>query len=184
MNSSTQGQGLFALWDKHIACNAAGQAGEEQARGGRSNCPFWRAGLANGVQLPDVGVCSKHCVNAGNGVVYAEYVICCETICAETTESPKGMCGNYISCFKQDTVCLLMGHMKWHPGLQTDSACLQRQSGQFNEDCLDFSWVHAYSPASWRNIFEGFSKTVVDALDCWCSREINCSENEYNLLGM
>lgn len=163
-------------------CNAAGQAGGKQARGRWPSCPFQRAVSANGAQLPDVGVCNKRCVNAGNGVGYAA-MIHCETLHTETTESPKGVCGNYISCFEQDCVCLRMGHRRWHPSLQTDSACLRKRSGQFKEDCLDFSWVHAYSPAFWRNNLEGISKTVVDALDCWCSGEVNCSENEYHLLG-
>ena len=118
---------------------------------------------ANGAQLPGVGVCSKRCVNAGNGVGCEEYMICCETLRPETTEPPKGTCRNYISWFKQDAVCLGMGHRRWHPDLQADSARLSKRSGQINEGCLDISWVRAYSPASWRNNLEGISETC-----CWC----------------
>lgn len=110
-----------------------------------------------------VWCCIEHFVNTRIHVKYIAH----GTLHTETHASPNdSICGNCIPCFKQEAACLRTGHKRWHPDGQTDSACVRERSVQFNEDCLDFPWVCAYYPVSWRSNLEGISKTIVRVLAC------------------
>lgn len=100
-------------------CNATGQAGEGQARGTGSSCPFGRPGL------PMVPSCQTQAPVASTvwalGMVQdlQDMEMCCETLALNPSRHQKAHAG-IVSPALSKTVCLWMRHGKCHPGLQTD----------------------------------------------------------------
>lgn len=143
MNDSTQGQGLFEIRGdvRHIAVI---QQDKEERSGKRETIklPLWRAGPADGGQLPGTGLCSQHSVHAGNGAGYTECMTCCETLHTETASHQKA-CARAVFLALSKT--LFAGKRGTGGDTQAHRLCLQKQSGQFNGGCLDSSWVRAYA---------------------------------------
>lgn len=120
------------------------QQGKQERSGKRemTKLPLRRAGPAGGGQLPGIGLCSQHCVNAGNGAGYTEYMICCETLRTKTTSHQKARAR---AVFLALSKTLIAGKRGTGGDTRAHRLCLPTEAIWFNGDCLDFSWVHAYA---------------------------------------